>query len=433
MLELLAIASVGILAAGMLAKYPRAAMTVWLTTMVLVPVWIEVRLIATLPPLSLVFLMLLPAVIYANGYDNKWRLSRGDVAFATFTVLAGASFFFENAPQYAFSTIFTSFLPAYLIGRRLAPAVGWAQVNRMIAIAATVVAAWAIIELVFDWHVFEEFLGTTGDTANWHLIQQRGDFVRSEGAFGHSIALGGFLALALPFVIASSHRLWARCAMIFAILVGIAASFSRAALLTAAAVMLLSLIGFRRTLDRASRRLLWWVVVLTAAIGVPFIIGILSQVEDDFTASTNYRVDLLGTILTDMRPFGQALGVQQDGAGRYFYHSFGSIDNAWVQTILQFGWVPLLVALVVCLGVLVRILRGRDVYPAHIAFVTQLGMVWTVALITQYGSAIWMVAGMCGALALHSKESHSQGEYGLPELHGRGQQHTAEPYMASRG
>jgi hypothetical protein len=316
---------------------------------------------------------------------------------AAFVGLAGIGFLFFHTPQSAVGSVIATVVPAYLVGRRLVPTVGWDTTYRLIAVAGTVVALWALVEYVFGWHVFLGFEGT-GDVAAWNLIQERGQFTRSEGAFGHSIALGGFLAICLPFVAVARFPSAFRAGMMAIVLAGTVVTFSRGPIIAVWISLIATRIGLRGSLEQSTRRLLNWSIGIVVVVGAPIVLNLLGTVESDFDVSTQYRIDLLDTIGVDVNPVGLADSMQEAADGRTLYRGFfGSIDNAYVQFALLYGWLPVLLLAGAGVAVLVRVLRAGDVQPAHIALVSQLFMLATVAFITQYGFAVWMVVGMCAA------------------------------------
>ena len=81
--------------------------------------------------------------------------------------------------------------------------------GRIIVGVSVAVALWAIVEYLFDLHVFETMppVGLDNLRAIWQSIQIRNGDARSEAAFGTSIVLATFLAIAVPFALRSRTRL----------------------------------------------------------------------------------------------------------------------------------------------------------------------------------------------------------------------------------
>lgn len=375
-----------------LRRHARASLVIWLATIIVVPVWLELRLGATLAPLSVLAVLLLPAIFH----HWRGRLRSGDWLMVFFAAAATVSWALFDSPQAAWLSVFTQWIAAYLVGRVLAPVVGTAWINRAIAIAGTVVGAWALVEFAFDVHLFVNF-AVELDNAKWHHLQMRGPYTRSEGAFGHSIAMGGFLALTVPFVLADRSSLPRRLAMLAVVLAGTFVTFSRGALVGAVAALVLGILFLnRRSLTSQARAALFFVAFVGSIALVPLAYNLLNSVSSDFDVSTEYRENLAATFIPDLHAFGLGDGVILYPGGRQTYREFTSIDNAYALMGLQLGWVPVAILLIGVFAVIVRIVRGRAT-PADIALVSQAIVLWTVALITQYGMAVFFIAGIAAA------------------------------------
>ncbi|MEV7135680.1 hypothetical protein AB0N24_22675 [Arthrobacter sp. NPDC093128] len=417
----------GVVVSFALMKHPRAAIVLWLIVMIAVPSWISVKVVTSLSPLNFTFLLLVPAILHAANQ----RLSKVDLLLGGFVVSVSVAFAFLSTPQYAFATVFVQWLAGYWVGRYLAPAAGKEWVYRAVAIAATVVGIWAIAEFAFSLHLFENFAGTDA-SAGWQKIQIRGAFARSEGAWGHSIAMGAFLALGLPFVIASKFAPVRKTLMIAAVCGGVIVTFSRGALIGALIVFVACVIFLPGTsLGRKTRQFFFALLVLVAVTLVPYLLSVFDSLSYDLDPSTQYRADLTKYIFEDMHALGPADQMNLLPNGRYFYRMiFGSIDNTYVLTILQFGWVPTALLGAGLVAVIFRVLIRRG-GPADIAMFGQIWVMGTVALITQYGMAVWFCAGM--AVAFGIRDNARSGRTPLPpELahkhpSGSAHHHVAEP------
>lgn len=390
-----------------LRRHPRAALVVWLACVVAVPVWPELRVGASLQPLSVLAVCLLPTVL------THWRgrLRFGDwimVAFAAASTIAWVAF---DAPQFAWAAVFTQWLAAYLIGRSLGPAAGAEWVTKALAVAGAIVGIWALVEFAFSLHIFEEWFVAL-DTAGWHTIQIRGAYARSEGAFGHSIAMGGFLALCVPFVIAAKLKLTTRIFMLTVVVGGSLVTFSRGAIIGAAVAVVLSLLFLpSAAISRRARTLLVVLTTAVAVVAVPFTLSLFDSVSSDLTVSSDYRQDLALSFLPDLHAFGLGDGVQVLD-GRQFYRQFTSIDNAYALMGLQLGWVPVAILVLGIVGAVLRMLR-RSGGPADVTLVSQAVVLATVALITQYGLAVFFVAGLAAGLGQVRNERHVEGDVQL--------------------
>lgn len=387
----------------MLLNHPRAALILWLIVTVILPVWLQVQIVSAFTPLSVLSLCLIPAIFS----HTTWKLAKGDFVFIAFAGLATISWALFATQQAAWASIFTQTLGAYAVGRVLGPAAGEKWVTKTMAVTGIVVGIWAIVEFAFGVHLYENFL-VAADSAGWHSIQTRGPFSRSEGAFGHSIAMGGFLALCIPFVIANKTTGPRKIIALAIVSTGVALTFSRGALIGAAAAIILSLMFLPvEDLTRKLRHGLTAFAIVVGAVAVPVIFSIFDSVSFDLDVSTQYRGNLLTNILSDMRPFGIANGVYFEN-GRQLYRTFTSIDNAFVQMILTYGWLPVAALLVGLGAVLLRVLRRRG-SAADVAIISTAVVLTTVAFITQYGSTIWFVAGLAVGFVVQKQRAVETG------------------------
>lgn len=372
------------------ASRPRAATVIWLVVLASVPVWLSVNVVVTLLPQTLAFLVILPAIVKAAHA----RVSRVDILLFFFIVLAGVAWLTLQTPQYAFSTIFIQWLPGYWVGKYLAPAAGRDWTYRAVAVTATCVGAWSVLEFVLDWHAFQYLVDRS---AGWNTIQRRGPYARSEGAFGHSIALGAFLTLGLPFAFVGRFQPPWRFLMVATIVGGAVVTFSRGALIGVVIVLVATVLYLPGSAISAKTRG-FFIAALTviSLTAVPALLDLFDSVSTDLDPSTRYRENLTAYIFQDMNWLGPADAIQVTGNGRYLYRGTGSIDNTFLLTVLQFGWLPTLLLCVALLAVAFRVVRRRG-GPADIAMLAQILVMYTVALITQYGMAMWWVAGMAVA------------------------------------
>jgi hypothetical protein len=287
---------------------------------------------------------------------------------------------------------------AYVVGRRLAPAAGEDWTYRAFAVAAGLVAAWACVEIVFDWHVFEHFVGRS-EESGWAVVQLRGGVARSEAAFGHSIAMGGFLVLGIPFALGSSFRNRTKLLLLVLLGAGLLASLSRGPILGGVLAALLVFLFLPSShVSRGMRWTLFLAGLLATFVVLPQVLGFFTSIGPEETAgSVNYRYRLLDFWTDDVALLGRADSIRIV-RGETLYRGFQSIDNAWLVQGLQFGWVALVMVALAVAACVWRVL-GRRGGPAEVSLAASALVLGTVALITQYGAAVWMMAGMAVAFA----------------------------------
>jgi hypothetical protein len=389
------LASVAGISALILARHARLALTIWLAVMIAVPVWLGISFVTVWSPSSLVAILILPAIVRAA--QRQGGVGRVGILLAVYVVLATVSFAFLDTPQFAYAALFVQWLPAYFVGRYLAPECGREWTFKMMAAAATIVSIWSVLEFATGIHVFETLVdGRSG----WHTIQQRGPYARSEGAFGHSIALGSFIALGIPFILSARFENKTRLMMVSLALAGVIVSFSRGAIIGAVIALVVGVYSLSGLdLPKKLRRHLILAILFLSLTLLPFVLSLFQGVSADLDPSTAYRVNLTTYIFADMQPLGPALNMEQAPNGQWVYHGFGSIDNAYIVAVLQFGWLPLLVLLLALSAAVWLALGRRNVNPGQVAIVGQVWILGTVALITQYGMAVWFVAGLAVAFS----------------------------------
>jgi len=259
-------------------------------------------------------------------------------------------------------------------------------------VAFTIVAVLAIVEFLLGRNYFQSIRVANAAFANWSEGQLRGGYLRSEGAFGHSIALGSCLAISIPLVIASTFREWIRAGMVVLILSATVVTFSRTAMSCAALSLVLTVLFLRGALPTRTRILLVAGGVVVAAAIAPFVLDIFVEAGSEATGSSAYRGDLLSLVPT-MSVIGLSSAAYRSAAGDFYFGSFQSIDSALILLGLSHGLITLGIVVVLLLVAGWYVVSGRATAPT-IALVAQIPALATVALITQYALFFWVLAGL---------------------------------------
>ena len=193
-----------------------------------------------------------------------------------------------DLPRYeARDYLFAWIVPA-LIGVRIGK-----EILPTLPIVGALVGAWSILEFGTGWHICETF----GPSSLWQLIQVRGGFERSEGAFGHAIPLGAFLALCLPFV--NELRRGRQIAYLL-IVGGLLATLSRGPILA----MFLVLIALFVTRSSRNRGLIAFQVLAGVAVVLLTSSAFFSgDNQQELDSSAGHRITIL-QLLLEMRPIG---------------------------------------------------------------------------------------------------------------------------------
>jgi hypothetical protein len=324
---------------------------------------------------------------------RRWRVAAGDLlvfgffAVAVTLTLVGDS----NAPQTVRSAI--QWIPAYMLGRVVAPRLGLGWVGRALAIGLTCVGALAVFEYVAGWHPYEHLFAHGDQWRQWGGLQVRGGRVRSEWAFGHAIALGGALVIGFPLAFAYLRRQWVAVSVLG---LAVLCTLSRGPLLSAGLALVLSVYVFRRQQTRRRRRALGVALVILVVVAIRVSSQVSSDASGELESSARYRSDLYSTVVGDLRPFGVAANTYERN-GALVHRDFISIDNAALRIGLAYGYIPL-AGLIVGFAVIVcRVGRRRAASPWDVAVVALVPCFATVAFITQYADLVWLCIGVATA------------------------------------
>jgi hypothetical protein len=395
---LVAAVATGVVAAMWLRTRPRWGTALFLVALCLVPVWLGVKLRAYFPPASVAAGL----VLLAGLRLSRARPAVADLPVVFLGVVAVTSAVLGLSGLGPVATAVVVWGAAYLAGRHLCARVGSEWMYGAVAVAFTFVAGLAVLEAVTQVNPFVQLRAGNKLFTDWSEIQIRGGRARVEGAFGHSIALGASLAASVPFVLAAPFRLWVRSASVLLILVAVVTTFSRTGMVCAVLALLLSLF-YLDVVPPAARLRLAAVVVVAAAALTPLVLTTFSDAGDEASGSAEYRGALL-SLVGDVAPLGLSAAAERTPSADTRFGPFRSIDNFVLLSGLTFGAlfaVTLLLILAVAAFAVIR----RRATPATVALVAQGPALLTVALITQYASVVWFVAGVAVSSQL-ARKSH---------------------------
>ena len=386
-----------------LRRSPKVAVAAWLIVICFVPIWVGVQVIAYLPAfaaigiLSAISLLPVPAQIHT---------SLADLLFAAVLIIVAIESLTGDTTRSASYEFFTTWAAAFFLGRLVSQVVDPEWIYRAFAAIFTIVAVLALIEFVTSNNLFVTYL--INDTRNfdvWGGLQPRGGVLRAEGAFGHSIALGASLAIAVALTMGAKIRPWLKSAILLVMVAAVVVTFSRIGMVTAAIGIILACLFQREVMSRAYRTFVLILLGFAAVAGAVYVSTIFADAGDEATNSALYRSDLLA-LVTDMRPIGLTETYRLSTTGEVSIAGLGSIDNAALLFGLLYGWVPLTLMGLLLVAAMVYVVR-RHATPAVIAIVAQIPAFLTVALITQYGSVIWFTAGMAVTTQVIANSSRS--------------------------
>ena len=385
-------AGAGLLAWVILRERPRALIVVWLAVICFVPWWTGISASVFFPAASLISLFALLCFLPFTGsrfFLTDWAAAALFVA-CLLPVLVGGS---TRSLLFAVVAIW---LPAFAVGRGIVRRVGAEWVYDCVAVVFGVVAVLAIAEFVFSWNPFVGFRVGAGPSYRlWAPLLERGGRTRVEGAFGHPIALGSCLALAIPMTLNSRLRMTHRGVLIGLMAVATVLTFSRTGMLCAALGLGLGIVFLQEGLTaRARTALIAGVAVLSFAL-VPLVTSTFAAAGGEASRSAEYRSQLT-SLISGMEPVGLSRLAQFLSDGTLYFGQFRSIDSQLILFGLTYGSVALTIALVILLAAIVLVVLGRATSPT-IAVVAQIPSLATVALITQYSVFFWFVVGLAAA------------------------------------
>jgi len=375
---------------------PRSALLLWLLVVAFIPIWVEVRLKIPVSAVSGVGVLLLASLL--------WRRPRpygmADLLAAFLFVVASAPLLVGQLGLSSFVGVTTVWMVGFGLGRFAPQAMSPTWIYGAVAVVFAVVGALAVLEFVTGWHGLASWGPSNSVSATWRPIQERGGLARSEGAFGHSIALGSSLAMAVALAVASPFRPIVRIALIAVMLAGVATTLSRAAVVSAVLGLLLSIMFLRGDSVHRVRKGLSALLLVAAAVFAPYFLRVLAE-SGEAEGSAAYRGSLL-TLLPAIRVFGRSSALQISPTGQTYFGSFRSIDSQLVLFGLTYGAMTLALVLTLLMLAVARVLRCRA-RPATIAVVAQLPCLLTVALITQYHIFFWFIAGLAVAAEISNR------------------------------
>jgi hypothetical protein len=385
-----AVTAVALLAAAVavLARCPRFAFVVWITTFCFVPFWAGSSSPFYLPPTSLVALL----ILLGSAVAGPLRLTVVDLYVAGFVVLTVVPITVNLARPGDVANVLTQWFLSFAAARVLLPRIPRGFALGTIALIFGIVGALAVVEFFTAWNPYYSWAVDNSQYLAWGHSQDRGGLVRSEWAFGHAIALSNCLALALPCALACKLPVRLRYVLAIAMLAGAVVSFSRGGILSTVLALLIVVTCMEAIpLSRRGRVLL----VGGLGLGGLAVAGGIAQVFRDAGAeaaeSLTYRARLTD-LVPSMNPFGLAEGYSEPAPGLYFFGGFKSIDSTFVLLGLSFGYVAAVIALATCVWLYFRLFTGRATV-ATAAICAVVPGLFTVALITQFGSLFWLFVG----------------------------------------
>ncbi|ORJ99577.1 hypothetical protein A5N75_10990 [Prescottella equi] len=365
------------------AHKPDTAIVFWLVVVAVVPSWTEFYGLGFgLPPAALG----VPIVVGILGASylgkNPVRIGWVDGALAAASILV----LFLSLTGELHGVVFVRdllvlWILAYVLGRN-----STARVTSSFALIMAGVALWGIVEFLSGMHLFVDWMPGANQTLN--AIQERSGVARSEAAFGHAIAYGASLAMAIPF--AQQLRKGAVAVQIVLAL-GIVASLSRGPLLALAVTFALTAWVLA---SHPALRLRYMLLTLVGGATVYFVLGRLySGVDSDQVAgSGEMRINQYDAIGGSLHWLSSALeftGVNQTP----LVNGILVIDSTPLRLAANFGIIAAVLFAVPVLIALARVI-GRKAGPASVALAGQIPVLAVTSFITQWQVLIFFAMGL---------------------------------------
>lgn len=379
---------IAVLTIAVVRGAPRLAVVFWVSTIAFVPIWIGVTIHAYLPAASALAVLL----IVALSGRHTVRLHAPDLVVALVVVIALLCFAAGFIGLSAAFDLVAGWTVAYVLGRLAGVTVDLPWLYGAIAVIMTVAGLLAMIEFVTGFNPFVLIHASNSLYTEWHTLQTRGGVTRAEGAFGHSIALGACLALALPLALGSALPSWLKGMSAAAMIGGAVVTFSRIGIAGTVFGLVLCIFFLRNGLSSKTRFALGGVLLVGTIAVIPLVDQVFSAAGTEATGSAQYRGSLL-SLVPSMSLLGTSSLADRTADGVLSFGGYQSIDSALILAGLTYGLVVVVLLCVLCLTAVVVLLR-KNPSPPVIALVVQIPIVATVALITQYAAFLWFIVGL---------------------------------------
>ncbi len=405
------------------ASRPRAALVVLLVAGAAIPYYdgrYVTRALA-LTPVAALCLLALPAALSGQRSLRPVAL---DWVVGTYLLLPALSLVlnFGRGIGAAVGVLLSSALP-YLVGRLLVSSADRARLAAVATVTvAMVLSVFALVEHSSGQNPFFTFLRPTYQADEWAKSEYRLGSVRAEASFGHPIAFGLFLVIAVVLALglyltsAGPQRLlWLTGVGLTA--VALTSTLSRGPMVAAAAAaVLLVALGASR-ID--VRRLALLVVLVLGLSATTSVLSTVSDLRNSSSsagsreaASAQYRFKILDVVL-DPQQFsllGKEADLEQGQSGvdasTSNRTSLKSIDSQFALVYLAAGLLALLAYVaVVALLVAAMARRGLDIlsqaWAIGVAAVALDGL--TVALLTQQGELWWFAVAIVAGVVQRAR------------------------------
>jgi hypothetical protein len=389
---LIAFAVVGAIAGIIIFRSaPRFALIAWTVVLFFVPIWVGFSISHFYSVITLATLLLV-----ASSSARGFRFTKVDGVLLLFGVLITFSFLLGGVILGHLLIALLDWLLPYLLGRLILARVSMNVVTAAISVVTVIASVLALIEFATGKNIFVLIHFNNGGYALWSPLQPRGGFLRAEGAFGHSIALGASLAIGSVFILASRWKLSLRILALAVTVGAVIVTFSRIGLVNLALGLVLSVAFLAGVLTARTRLAVAAIAIVGALIIVPFVSEVFTAAGTEAAGSADYRLDLV-SLISKMAPLGLSPSYQVLPDGSVYIGNFQSIDSFLILVGLRLGYIPLLLLLSLLVTAVIVMFRSKANAPL-IALVAQIPTFLTADLITQLPYLVWFVGGLAVSL-----------------------------------
>lgn len=373
----------------LMRRRPEWSMILWTATLFFTPVWLGSSVLGVF--LNALTVMTVLAIFSGSARGLRWTMVDTVMGVLFMSLVLGYAA--GNAVTGHIQEALLVWFTPYIWGRLVLSRVSAHWVATCIAVAAIGVSLLAIVEFVTGENIFLTLPGAGSSV--WGEQRERAGFLRVEGAFGHSIALGGTLSMAASFVMSVLWPAWIRVSALLLIGVATSLTFSRLGIVGFVLTVLLAVLFLGAYLGRRLQLAAVAILGLALIVALPVMLQIFGEAGAEAEGSAGYRVDLIPLVNT-MVPLGVSPAREVLATGEDYWGGFRSIDSAMILLGLRFGLIPLAIVLLLLIILIVSVLRRRAT-PASIALAAQVPAFAAVALITQYAAFVWFAAGLAVA------------------------------------
>lgn len=379
-------ACIAFLVLQILQKSSTALLSFWMVGVALFPPWISFYIAGyRLPVAALISVACVIVGLRNSHFKRSWI----DSVVASLVAITFLNSMFLNTPLHIATQALLEWAACYAAGRILFAGADLVRICNRLGGAL----GWlSCLQFLTNFNLSETWPFSISAAGNrWATLQERGGGIRSELAFGHSIALGAVLVMLLAFGIAARGTLSA--VLTVGIVLGVLSTFSRSAIAAAVITIVISIIRSRA--DSVKKAAAITLSGLAAyAVALQFLRVVTESANSvELTDSTSYREGLLslfGTLgLSGLAPDG----VPVDSGLTYRWANFYSIDNGVLFVGLYAGAIAMILYILPPVWILLK--NGLKFWSNFSTLVlAQVPFIATVAPITQYQNFFWLFIGL---------------------------------------